>query len=69
MKKRISKVSPVIVSKPPSIATITAERNISQTPGRERRVSVSPPNANNPANTKKIVEITVPFILLLFEKY
>ena len=66
--KRITRVSMVIVWKLPKMATIIAERNISQTPGRERIVKIRPPNARMPAITKKIVVNTVLSILLLSEK-
>ena len=67
--RRISNVRIDIVLKFPNIATITAERNINQTPGRERIVNTNPPTASRPARIKKIVASTVPSILLSSQKY
>ncbi len=47
---------------------MSAERNISQTPGRERIVSIRPPSASRPANIKKIVVNKVLPIFLLSVK-
>ena len=67
--RRIARVRMVIVWKLPSMATITAERNINQTPGRERIVRIRPPTARIPAMIKKIVVNTVLSILALSQIY